>query len=182
MLIYVLGAPGLFLVPLSQKNIFDFFSPPGQNKSSLRGSYGGGGQDEASPLEPLLLRQGEQRLCHIPYGAKTTGISGEVAVLWNGVRFPALSVDPLRGKLKGHCGNCHWRLCTGTGNDKCAGTRAYWKGICFGFLFPNSVRNPPAWIRCLFWALLCKWVHLTVSFPHEFEICWLQILSVKTIF
>lgn len=78
-----------------------FFSSPGQNKSSLRGSYGGGGQDEAFPLEPLLLRQGEQRLCHIPYGAKTTGISGEVAVPLKWCEVSFIVSRPAEGEIKG---------------------------------------------------------------------------------
>ena len=56
------GGSWSFLVPLSQNKMFViFFSSLGQNKSSLQGTYGGGGQGEAFPLESLHLRQGEQR-------------------------------------------------------------------------------------------------------------------------
>lgn len=161
------GSSWSFFGPPVTKQRFPFFSLLQAKTKVLCGAaMEVGARTKPSLWNPCSWGRESRGPATSPTELRPQGSQGRLLFLWNGVRFPSLSVDPLRGKLKGHCGNCYWRLCTGTGNDKCAGTRAYCKGNCFGFLFPNSLRNPPAWIRCLFGALLCKRVHLTVSFPH----------------
>ena len=102
-----------------------------------------GAREKPSLWSPCTWGRESRGSAPSPRELRPQGSQWGLLFLWNGARFPAFSEDPLRGKLKVHCGNCHWRLRSGTGNDKFAGTRAYWKGICFGFLFPNSLRNPP---------------------------------------
>ena len=102
-----------------------------------------GAREKPSLWSPCTWGRESRGSALSPRELRPQGSQWGLLFLWNGARFPAFSEDPLRGKLKVHCGNCHWRLRSGTGNDKFAGTRAYWKGICFGFLSPNSLRNPP---------------------------------------
>lgn len=124
--------------------IFFVFSSPDQNKSSLQDSYGGGGQDKSSLWNPCSLRQGEQALFHIPYGAKTTGISGGFAVPLKWCEVFCFVRSPTEGEIEGAL----WKPLLEapapaqemTSLQELCG---YCKGICFAFLFLSSLRHPP---------------------------------------
>lgn len=51
--------------------------------------------------------------------------------------------SPTERELKVHCETSPGGSCTGTGNDKFAGTQGHCKGIGFGFLCLGSLRSPP---------------------------------------
>lgn len=156
------GGSWSYLVPLSQnKTLCDLLSRPKQ-KFSAGQSKEGWGPGRSLPWVPAPWRQGEQRLGSHPLGSQDhRDLSGfAIPLKWCGfLLFQKTCWGEIEGIVETAIGGLHrhrkWQVCRNSG---------LLEGNLLWFLFPNSLRNCQAWVRCLFWALLCKQAHLRVLF------------------
>lgn len=108
-------------------------------------------------------RRGEWRLCHTPSRAKTTGIQGASRCYFEIVWGFLLCQKSCRG------GNWRCIVETSIGAQEMTSLQELMitvRKFTLDFSFQVLWGMPQAWIRCLFWALLCIQVHLIVFFPH----------------
>lgn len=179
----------LFFGPTEHKTtylyfvIFFFFSRPKQKFSLVQPYWGGGqrgSQREVLPLESLLPRQESRGSITPPPELRPWGSQGGSAVTlkWCGVSCFVRS--PAEGEIEGALWkppleHRKWQVC-----------RNSWilYGNLLWILFPSSLKNPPGLNQVSVWS---STLHTDLSDsifspPYQFEICQLQILSVKTKF